>query len=181
MTTTNPSITVTDSTTQPHADFSSLYALREQPSSLQITTQHSTFGSQTYDMSASPHIEPSPVYAQSFRQQKRTPSPRPISRNMPTPASLPPNQSPVPSPVDEKRRHSSTSSTTQLPPRSESSCPSEDDRDSRRGSTVFRRVTEPKKNHLGKLICDYESCRDLVFDRKCEWRFVFLLFCDLHG
>lgn len=180
MTAANPSITVTDNTIQPHADFRSLYASRQQAPGLQIITQSSSFGSQTYDMPASPHLDPSSVHAPSFIQ-KTTPSPRPTSRNtnMPTPASLPPIQSPLHSPVDEKRRHSAASSTAQFPPRSESS-PSEDDRDSRRGSTVYRRVTEPKKNHLGKLLCEYETCRELVFDRKCEWRYVFLFSYSFH-
>lgn len=39
-----------------------------------------------------------------------------------------------------------------------------------RGSRAFKR-DDPPKNDNGKYLCEYsEDCRELIFDRKCEWR-----------
>lgn len=39
-----------------------------------------------------------------------------------------------------------------------------------RGSRAFKRGDPPQNEH-GKYTCDYtEDCRDVTFDRKCEWR-----------
>ncbi|KAF1982466.1 hypothetical protein K402DRAFT_340339 [Aulographum hederae CBS 113979] len=38
-----------------------------------------------------------------------------------------------------------------------------------RGSNTYKRPEEPPRNSKGKMICKFDECRDLVFDRKCEW------------
>lgn len=166
----NPRITVNDGNTQPQADFRNPYLQHQQPRTLNLNTQLSNLGNQTYAMGGSPHLEPSPIHTPIVRHD-RTPSLNSAS-NMPTPVSIAAGNSPRLSPVGDNRRHSLASSPGHLPPRSEggSSLDGDDEEFSARRTIQYRRTGEPPRNDNGKMCCDHKGCNGITFERKCEWR-----------
>ena len=45
-----------------------------------------------------------------------------------------------------------------------------DDDGSLRKKHSSKRAEEPPRNEDGKMVCKYQKCSNLSFDRKCEWR-----------
>lgn len=106
-------------------------------------------------------------------EHKRTSSVNSLLGDMPTPVSLSCPRSPImTSPTAGERRQSLAAS----PPRSHSrglsvdSSQDGDDDGSLRKNHSYKRAEEPPRNEDGKMVCKYQECQGVSFDRKCEWR-----------
>ncbi|EUC29199.1 hypothetical protein COCCADRAFT_107162 [Bipolaris zeicola 26-R-13] len=105
-------------------------------------------------------------------EHKRTSSVNSLLGDMPTPVSLSCPRSPImTSPTAGERRQSLAAS----PPRSHSrslsvdSSQDGDDDGSLRKNHSYKRAEEPPRNEDGKMVCKYQECQGVSFDRKCEW------------
>jgi hypothetical protein len=93
--------------------------------------------------------------------------------NMPTPTSMSGARSPMLSPTSGERPQISTSPLTHSRHLSEDRSSQDgfgDEDGSLRRNFSFKRAEEPPRNEQGKMMCRYQECASLVFDRKCEWR-----------
>ncbi|KAF1830082.1 hypothetical protein BDW02DRAFT_508425 [Decorospora gaudefroyi] len=108
-------------------------------------------------------------------QHKRTISTVSINSatDMPTPVSLSGPRSPLMSPTASERTHMLTSPQSQTHSHSRGisvdSSQDGDDHGSLRKNHSYKRAEEAPRNQDGKMVCKYQECRGLYFDRKCEW------------
>jgi len=174
LTTSIPSVRVTDAAPHPFASFPDLYSPHTptpQAPSLNVDTNFPEFNS-SFSMTTVPPPEVSPVHAFQTHRHERTPSIISNS-NIPTPISMSGSRSPLLSPADG-RTCSPASPYSQVPLRR----PSEDassqgdpeEAGSPRRNHAYKRAEEPPRNHDGKMVCKQPECAGLMFDRKCEWR-----------
>lgn len=101
-------------------------------------------------------------------RHERTPSLN--STNIPTPVSLACPRSPLPSPAEDRRPSISSAMGHRRHHSEDSSSQSGDDLGEARKNYTFKRAEEPLKNPEGKMVCKYQECASLTFERKCEWR-----------
>lgn len=160
--------------TQPLQDiplFDNIYQQTRQPQALQTNFNNFDFAQQQYMMDPG-SLSPSHVAMQIPRvsvKHERTVSINSVT-DLPTPVTIG-LRSPLLSPTSGEQTHRISSPQGHRRQISEdsSSQSGEDDNSLRRLNHSYKRAEEPSRNSDNKMVCRFQECTGLAFDRKCEW------------
>lgn len=116
------------------------------------------------------HAPVSPISANSPHEQHQQHQPQ-MAESLPRKRSHSQMSHEIQLPDDLQPNGRQSRATSNASNRQNSASPGPDDY-SPKGSKSFKRP-DPPTNEIGKYICTFsDECNDLIFDRKCEWRYV---------